>query len=202
MRMLLMGPPGSGKGTQAARLAAALGVPAISTGDIFRANIAAGTALGREVKHYTNAGGCVPDEVTNKMVRARLQDRDSAQGWLLDGYPRTLAQLRALDEMAVSTGHTLEAVVALEVDEEELIRRLAQRALDEERADDSEEVIRHRQMLYREETAPLLAEYAGRSLLITVDGAGAEDDVTRRISDTLSRLIAAQASGRQAHRRG
>jgi len=189
MRMLLMGPPGSGKGTQAARMAAALGVPAISTGDIFRANIRAGTPLGREVKHYTNAGGYVPDEVTNRMVRARLQDRDAAEGWLLDGYPRTLAQLRALDEMAVSTGHSLEAVVALEVDEEELIRRLAQRAIDEERVDDTEEVIRHRQMLYREETAPLLEEYAARSLLVTVDGAGAEGDVTERISDTLLRFI-------------
>jgi len=189
MRMLLMGPPGSGKGTQAARLAASLGVPAISTGDIFRANIAAGTALGREVKNSTNAGGYVPDEVTNRMVRARLQERDAAQGWLLDGYPRTLAQLRALDQMAVSTGRTLEAVVALEVDEEELIRRLAQRAIVEDRADDTEDVIRHRQMLYREETAPLLAEYAARSLLITVDGAGAEADVTQRISDSLPGLI-------------
>ena len=188
MRILLMGPPGSGKGTQAMHLAAALGVPAISTGDIFRANVAAGTALGHEVKHYTSSGGYVPDEVTNRMVRARLKERDAAQGWLLDGYPRTLAQLRALDEMAVSTGHTLEAVVALEVDQEELIRRLAKRAIDEEREDDTEEVIRHRQMLYREQTAPLLAEYAGRSILIPVDGAGSEGEVTRRISDSLCRL--------------
>ena len=183
-----MGPPGAGKGTQAARLAAALGVPAISTGDIFRANIAAGTALGLQVQHYTSAGGYVPDEVTNEMVRARLQERDASQGWLLDGYPRTSAQVRALDDMAVSSGHPLEAVVALEVDEDVLVRRLAQRAIDEDRADDTEEVIRHRQKLYREETAPLLAEYAARSLLIPVDGAGSEHDVTHLIMDALSQL--------------
>jgi adenylate kinase len=183
--MLLMGPPGSGKGTQAVRLAAALGVPAISTGDIFRANLAAGTHLGREAKRYMDAGEYVPDEVTNEMVRARLQDHDAARGWLLDGYPRTLAQVQALDDIAVLTGKGLDAVVALDVNEEELVRRLAQRAFDEGRADDTEEVIRHRQRVYQEQTAPLLAAYRERSLLNTVDGDGEVEDIARRILDTL-----------------
>jgi adenylate kinase len=185
MRMLLMGAPGSGKGTQAIRVAATLGVPAISTGDIFRASLAAGTPLGREVKRYINAGEYVPDEVTNNIVRERLQESDATRGWLLDGYPRTLAQVRELDDLAVATGHGLDAVVALEVDEEELIRRLTQRAVDEGRADDTEDVIRHRQLLYREQTAPLLAAYEERSLLNRVAGDGGVDDVTRRILDAL-----------------
>ena len=180
-----MGPPGSGKGTQATRLAAAFGVPAISSGDIFRANVAAETPLGRAAKQYMDAGAYVPDKVTNNMVRSRLQDHDAAQGWLLDGYPRTLAQVQELDDIAVSTGHGLDVVVALDVDEEELIRRLAQRAVDEDRVDDTVEVIRHRQLLFREQTAPLLAAYEERSLLRTVDGDGEVDDVTRRILDTL-----------------
>ena len=183
--MLLMGPPGSGKGTQAVRLAAALGVPAISTGDIFRANLAAGTHLGRAAKRYMDAGEYVPDEVTNEMVRAQLQDHDAARGWLLDGYPRTLAQVQALDDIAALTGKGLDAVVALDVNEEELVRRLAQRAFDEGRADDTEEVIRHRQRVYQEQTAPLLAAYRERSLLNTVDGDGEVEDIARRILDTL-----------------
>jgi adenylate kinase len=186
MRVLLMGAPGSGKGTQAVRLAASLGVPAISTGDIFRANIAAATPLGRQVERYTHAGTYVPDEITNALVRARLQDEDAAHGWLLDGYPRTLAQVHELDEIAASMGHELEAVLALDVEEGELIRRLAQRALDQGRVDDTEQVIRHRQSLYRQQTAPLLDAYRERGLLQTVNGDGGVDAVTGRIMDTLA----------------
>jgi adenylate kinase len=185
MRLLLIGPPGSGKGTQAVRVGEALGVPEISTGDIFRANVAAETPVGVEARKYMLAGEYVPDDVTNAMVRARLQEPDVAHGWLLDGYPRTVAQVHELDDIAGSTGHSLDVVLALEVDEEELIRRLRQRALDENRADDTEEVIRHRQLLYREQTAPVLAAYDERSLLSKVDGDGDVDDVTRRLLDTL-----------------
>jgi adenylate kinase len=186
MRMLIMGPPGSGKGTQAVRLAASLGVPAISTGDIFRTNIAAATPLGREAEKYTRAGKYVPDDITNRMVRARLRDNDAAEGWLLDGYPRTLAQVNELDEIAAEKGHELDVVIALEVEEGELVRRLAQRALDEGRVDDTEQVIRHRQLLFRQQTAPLMAAYDERGLLHTVDGDGDVDNVGQRILDALA----------------
>ena len=188
----MMGPPGSGKGTQAARIAAALSVPAISTGDIFRTNIAAETPLGRTAKQYLYAGEYVPDEVTNEMVRARLLEADAAHGWLLDGYPRTLAQVHELDAITASMSHAVEAVVALHVDEEELVRRLARRALDEGRVDDTEEVIRHRQALFRQETEPLLAAYDERRVLQAVDGDGEIDDVTGRILHTLAGIRSAQ----------
>src|SRR3954454_13009034 len=162
MRMLLMGPPGAGKGTQAARLAAALGVPAISTGEIFRANVEAQTPLGREAKRYLDAGRYVPDNVTNGLVRERLQDSDAERGWLLDGYPRTLAQLDALDDMSASAGQGLDAVVAFDVSHELLVGRLTERARTQGRDDDTEDVIRHRQLLYREQTCPLLAAYEER----------------------------------------
>jgi adenylate kinase len=193
MRILLMGPPGAGKGTQAARVAAALGIPAISTGDIFRTNVAEQAPLGREAQRYLDAGEYVPDRLTNDMVRDRLAQPDTQAGWLLDGYPRTLAQVEELDDIATSTGRPLDAVVALDVGEEELVRRLADRAVTENRSDDTEVVIRHRQALYREQTAPLLAEYDLRMLVSRVAGTGDVSDVTARILSALAMRAPSQS---------
>ena len=176
-----MGPPGAGKGTQAKYVAQHFGIPAISTGDIFRANVSRGTSLGKEAQRYMDAGEYVPDEVTNKMVRNRIDEPDAEPGFLLDGYPRTLAQVEELDGMIEFTGHRLDAVVVLTVDDEELIQRLLQRAAVEGRADDTEDVIRRRQELYAEQTAPLIEVYRARDILIEVDGLGEVDDVTQRI---------------------
>jgi adenylate kinase len=190
MKLILIGPPGAGKGTQAKRLAARLGIPAISTGDIFRANIAGGTPLGELAQSYTRAGKLVPDEVTNDMVRDRLAQPDVAPGFLLDGYPRNAAQVDALDAMLAdggAGGHTgLDAVVQLVVDTDELVARLLNRAHLEGRDDDTEDVIRHRQDVYAEETAPLVHIYAERGLLVEVDGMGDVDEVTSRMSDALA----------------
>ena len=180
-----MGPPGAGKGTQAKVVADHIGIPAISTGDIFRANVTNGTELGVEAKRYMDAGEYVPDEVTNKMVRNRIDEPDAEPGFLLDGYPRTLAQVEELDGMIKHTGHALDAVVVLTVDQDEVVDRLLLRAQTEGRADDTAEVIRRRQELYAEETAPLIEGYRGRGLLIEVDGLGEIDAVTQRIFDAL-----------------
>jgi adenylate kinase len=176
-----MGPPGAGKGTQARFVADHFGVPAISTGDIFRANVSQGTPLGVEAKRYMDAGEYVPDEVTNRMVRNRIDETDAAPGFLLDGYPRTLAQVEELDGMIEFTGHRLDAVVVLTVDAEELVQRLLHRALTDGRADDTEEVIRRRQEVYTEQTAPLIDVYRARGILVEVDGMGEVDEVTKRI---------------------
>lgn len=180
-----MGPPGAGKGTQAKFIADRFGIPAISTGDIFRANVSAGTPLGVEAKRYMDAGEYVPDEVTNLMVRNRIDEPDAEPGFLLDGYPRTLAQVEELDGMIRHTGHSLDAVVVLTVDQEEVVGRLLQRAQTEGRADDTAEVIRRRQEIYGEETAPLIDVYRDRGLLIEVDGLGEVSEVTQRILDAL-----------------
>ena len=180
-----MGPPGAGKGTQARFVADHFGVPAISTGDIFRANVAQGTPLGVEAQRYMDAGEYVPDEVTNQMVRNRIDEDDAAPGFLLDGYPRTLAQVTELDGMIGFTGHQLDAVVVLTVDPEELVQRLLQRAQTDGRADDTEDVIRRRQEVYTEQTEPLIEVYRERGILIEVDGMGEVDDVTARIFDAL-----------------
>jgi adenylate kinase len=185
VRVVLLGPPGAGKGTQAQIIAGKLGVPAISTGDIFRANVTEGTALGVEAKRYMDAGEYVPDEVTNKMVRNRIDEDDAAPGFLLDGYPRTLAQVTELDGMIAFTGHRLDAVVVLTVDPEELVQRLLQRAQTDGRADDTEDVIRRRQEIYTEQTEPLIEVYRERGILIEVDGMGEVADVTARIFDAL-----------------
>jgi len=179
--MLIMGPPGAGKGTQARMIAARHGIPAISTGDIFRANVAEHTALGELAQGYMRAGEYVPDEITNEMVRERLGRDDCRRGFLLDGYPRTLDQVGWLDKVLADSGRGLDAVVALAVDQEELVRRLVQRAETEQRADDTEEVIRRRQQVYADETAPLLAEYDARGLLVLVDGTGSVQQVSARI---------------------
>ncbi|HET6624830.1 MAG TPA: adenylate kinase [Nocardioidaceae bacterium] len=181
MRVILMGPPGAGKGTQAKRVAQRLSVPAISTGDIFRANVAEGTPLGVDAKRYLDAGDYVPDEITNGMVRDRLANEDAKPGFLLDGYPRTLAQVDELDAMLAGQGHALDAVVVLTVDPDELVSRLVHRAEVEGRTDDTEDVVRHRQELYQQETAPLLEVYAERGLLVEVDGMGEIEEVGDRV---------------------
>ena len=180
-----MGPPGAGKGTQAKFIADHFGIPAISTGDIFRANVSEGTPLGVEAKRYMDAGEYVPDKVTNLMVRNRIDERDAKPGFLLDGYPRTLAQVEELDGMIEFTGHRLDAAVVLTVDDEEIVQRLLQRAQVEGRADDTEEVIRRRQELYAQETEPLIGVYRTRGILLEVDGMGEVEDVTQRIFDVL-----------------
>jgi adenylate kinase len=188
MRLILMGPPGAGKGTQAKVVSGRLGVPAISTGDIFRANVSEGTPLGLEAKRYMDAGDYVPDEVTNGMVRDRLAQADASHGFLLDGYPRTVAQVDELDSMLADAGTSLDAVVVLTVNDEELVQRLLNRAETEGRSDDSEEVIRHRQDVYNQQTAPLLAVYADRGLLVEVDGMGGVDEVSDRIFAALDKV--------------
>ena len=180
-----MGPPGAGKGTQAKYVADHFGIPAISTGDIFRANVDRGTELGLEASRYMEAGEYVPDEITNRMVRNRIDEPDADPGFLLDGYPRTLAQVEELDGMIAFTGHSLDAVVVLTVDPEELVHRLFDRAQKEGRPDDTEEVIRRRQELYLEQTEPLIDVYRQREILIEIDGMGEVEDVTKRIFDAL-----------------
>jgi adenylate kinase len=185
MRLIIMGPPGAGKGTQAKFVAEHFGIPAISTGDIFRANVSRGTPLGLEAQRFMDAGEYVPDEVTNRMVRNRIDEEDAAPGFLLDGYPRTLAQVEELDGMIAFTGHSLDGVVVLTVDAEEIVQRLLQRAQVEGRPDDTEDVIRRRQELYAEQTEPLIGVYRDRGLLIEVDGMGEVAEVTARIFDAL-----------------
>ena len=180
-----MGPPGAGKGTQAKYVAEHFGIPAISTGDIFRANVTQGTELGVEAKKYMDAGEYVPDEITNQMVRNRIDEPDAEPGFLLDGYPRTLAQVEELDAMIANTGHRLDAVVVLTVDSEEVVQRLLQRAEKEGRADDTEEVIRRRQEIYLEETEPLIKVYKARGIVHEIDGMGEVEDVTKRIFEAL-----------------
>ncbi|NYI79366.1 adenylate kinase [Nocardioides panzhihuensis] len=185
MRLIIMGPPGAGKGTQAKFIAEHFGIPAISTGNILRANVDAGTPLGVEADSYMSKGEYVPDSVMNLMVRNRIDEPDAAKGFLLDGYPRTLAQVEELDGMIRFTGHALDAVVVLTVDKDEIVQRLLQRAELEGRSDDTEEVIRRRQEVYLEETAPLIEVYKGRGLVHEIDGMGDVDDVTKRIFDEL-----------------
>ncbi|GAB2886918.1 adenylate kinase [Nocardioides pacificus] len=188
MRLIIMGPPGAGKGTQAKIIAGRYGIPAISTGDIFRANVTEGTPLGVEAKRYMDAGDYVPDEVTNAMVHARLDEDDTKPGFLLDGYPRTVAQVEELDGMLGAAGVDLDAVLVLTVDDEHLVQRLLQRAQVEGRTDDTEDVVRHRQAIYQEQTEPLIEVYEKRGLLVRVDGIGEVDEVTGRIFAALDSL--------------
>jgi adenylate kinase len=183
-RLIIMGPPGAGKGTQAVALAARIGAAHISTGDIFRANVKEQTELGRTAQRYMDAGEYVPDEVTNEMVRERIS-RDDADSFILDGYPRTVTQVQTLDAMLDELSRPLDAVLALVVDSEELIARLLKRAETSGRADDTEEVIRHRQEVDTAETTPLLKIYDERGLLREVDGMGDVDEVARRIDSAL-----------------
>ncbi|MHB1472054.1 MAG: adenylate kinase [Dermatophilaceae bacterium] len=187
-RLVIFGAPGAGKGTQATRIAASLGIPAISTGDIFRYNIKNETALGLQVKEILASGAYVPDEVTNAIVRDRLDQPDAVAGFLLDGYPRTKAQVTELDDMLTAAGTSLDAVLELTVDTDEVVQRLLRRAEIDGRADDTEDVIRRRLKVYNEETAPLAALYRERGLLQQVDGMGEMDEVTERLRAVLATL--------------
>ena len=181
MRIVLLGPPGAGKGTQAIQLAEKLGVPQISTGDLFRHNISTGTELGLEAKRYLDAGDLVPATLTNALVDDRLDDEDVADGFILDGFPRSVEQASALGEMLAKRGQKLDAVVEFRVPEDELVQRLKGRG----RADDTEDVIRNRMKVYQDETAPLLDFYSAD--LKTVDAVGAVDEVFARALRALGR---------------
>ncbi|MBF4565809.1 adenylate kinase [Plantibacter sp. VKM Ac-2876] len=185
-RLLIVGPPGSGKGTQAAFLAERFDIPAISTGDIFRANIKEGTALGKQVQAIVSKGGYVPDSLTNEIVRDRLHQPDAVEGFLLDGYPRTTDQVVALDALLAESDASLDAVVQLQADTEEVVARLLKRAAEQGRTDDTEDVIRHRLELYAHETAPLIEVFTARGLVVAVDGLGEVDEVTARIDAALA----------------
>lgn len=179
MRLVLVGPPGAGKGTQAGVIAERIGIPHISTGDIFRANVGQGTPLGLQAKEYMDAGQLVPDDVTNAMVADRLTQPDVAAGFLLDGYPRNLGQADVLAATLGEAATPLDVVVEIVVDTEHVVQRLLARG--QGRADDNEDVIRHRLKVYASETEPLVGYYRERGLLRTVDGVGSVDEVTARI---------------------
>lgn len=185
MRLLIMGPPGVGKGTQAVGIAAHYDVPAISTGDIFRANVKDRTPLGVEVSRIMASGGYVPDEITNAIVADRLTHDDAGNGWLLDGYPRTEGQVLALDKVLERTGKSLDAVISLVADTDVLVERLLKRAEVEGREDDNAETIRARMAIYTEATDPLLATYRDGDLLVEVDGIGTIEEVSGRITSAL-----------------
>jgi adenylate kinase len=185
-RLLIVGPPGAGKGTQSVRLVNAFGIPAIATGDIFRANIKNQTDLGKQVSAIINAGDYVPDSLTNDLVASRLGEQDCETGFLLDGYPRTVEQLHFLDELLAAEGTALDAVIQLVADEDEIVGRLLKRAHEEGRTDDTPETIRYRQSLYQRETAPLIAIYKERGLVIQVDALGEVGDVGDRIKEALT----------------
>jgi adenylate kinase len=185
IRLLLIGPPGAGKGTQAALLAKRYSIPAISTGDIFRENVANETPLGIEAKGFMDRGEYVPDSLTNALVRDRLSQSDAAAGFLLDGYPRTIDQVHELDDVLHENGTKLDVVVQLTADSDELVTRLSLRASQQGRTDDTPDVIRKRQDVYEEQTAPLIDVYAARGLVAMVDGLGAVDEVTARIAEVL-----------------
>ncbi|WP_433564567.1 adenylate kinase [Nocardia sp. CA-151230] len=181
MRLVLLGPPGAGKGTQAELLSEKLGVPHISTGNLFRTNIAEQTPLGREAQQYLDAGNLVPSDVTNRMVEARIAEPDAVNGFILDGYPRTVDQAEALEKMLKEAGKELDAVISFVVDEDVVVERMLARG----RGDDTEEVIRNRMRVYREETEPLLEHYDGQ--VVSVEGIGEVAEVNERTLKALGR---------------
>ena len=185
-RLLLIGAPGAGKGTQAVKLAETFAIPAISTGDIFRENVKNETELGKLAKSFMDRGEYVPDSLTNALVRDRLDWDDAKAGFLLDGYPRTADQVEELDSILNDKGESLNAVVLITADTDEVVRRLLGRAAEQGRADDTEDVIRRRLEVYAEQTAPLIDVYSKRNLVIEVDGLGAVDEVTSRIVEALA----------------
>ncbi|WP_026541961.1 adenylate kinase [Paenarthrobacter nicotinovorans] len=177
-RLIIMGPPGSGKGTQAEHIARHFGIPAISTGDLFREHVRRKTGLGAEASGYMDQGEFVPDHVTTAMLRQRLDDGDVDAGFLLDGYPRNVLQIGALDEILAAQGRGLEVVLALAAPDEELVARMLRRAQEQGRADDTESVIQRRLELYRDETHPVLTAYSQRGILVNVEGAGDRETIT------------------------
>ena len=185
-RLLLIGPPGAGKGTQAARLAEAYLIPAISTGDIFRSNVKNETELGKKAKAYMDAGDNVPDSLTNDLIRHRLAEPDAQAGFLLDGYPRTEDQVRELDDFLEGHGAALDLVIELVADPDVVVARLRKRASEQGRSDDDETVVRHRLDVYRQQTEPLIDVYDARRVLVRVDALGSIDDVTARIVRALA----------------
>ena len=192
MRIVLLGPPGAGKGTQAQIIASRLDVPAISTGDIFRANVSGQTELGTKAKAYMDAGDLVPDEITVAMVKDRLAEADAVGGFLLDGFPRTIAQGEQLRESLADLGHKLDRVLELVVKEDELVRRLSGRRMlvdgkEVQRDDDKPETVRHRLDVHRQQTAPLSQFYEAEGLLVTIDAVGSVDEVSERAMKALGR---------------
>jgi adenylate kinase len=181
LRLVVLGPPGAGKGTQAVKLAEQFACADVATGDIFRANVAEGTELGRAAQEYMDRGDLVPDEVVIAMVMDRLADGDCQAGFVLDGFPRTVNQAEALDRRLAEQGTPLEAALSFDVTEDELLRRLAGRAAAQHRADDAEQTIRHRLEVFADKTRPLIDYYRHRRLLTMVDGVGRVEEVTGRI---------------------
>lgn len=184
-RLLIVGPQGSGKGTQGVLIAEAFGIPAVSTGDVFRAAVAAGTPLGQQVKAIIEAGDLVSDELTSAVVRDRLSQPDAANGFLLDGYPRNIAQVMHLDEFLEGRGEALDAIIELDVPRDESIARISLRAAEQGRTDDTEEVIANRLAIYERETAPILGVYRERGIVDRIDGIGSLDEITGRIISAL-----------------
>lgn len=180
-RLLIVGPQGSGKGTQGVRIAETFGIPVVSTGDIFRANIKGGTELGQKVTAILDRGDLVPDELTGEIVRDRLAQDDAARGFLLDGYPRNAAQVGHLEEFLAGRGESLDAVILLDVPREESISRLSLRAVEQGRSDDTEEAIAHRLDIYERETAPIIDVYSEKGIVDRIDGVGSLDEITERI---------------------
>jgi adenylate kinase len=188
MRLVIMGPPGAGKGTQAGLIAEHYNIPAIPTGDIFRAMKTADTPLADQLRAIMDSGGYVNDELTNAIVATRLSEADCENGFLMDGYPRTVAQVGALDKELASNGRQLDGVISLVADVEEIVARLLKRAQIEGRSDDNEDTIRVRLQVYAEQTAPLLEIYRARGILVEVDGIGPIDEVSERVFDALDKL--------------
>ena len=186
MRLVLLGPPGSGKGTQATRLKEHLGIAHISTGDLLRAEVAAGTELGKQAKAVMDAGNLVSDDILLGMLESRLGQPDVAKGFILDGYPRNVAQANALDVLLAKIGQPLDAVVQLDVDSERLVQRIAGRAAEQGRADDNPESVRQRLKVYTDQTAPVIDFYRQQGELTVVDGVGSLDEVFTRITEALA----------------
>ena len=188
MRLVLLGPPGAGKGTQAAHISARQGIPALSTGQLFDRHINAGTPLGRQAERYVRAGELVPDDIVLGVIRERLSRPDCSVGFVLDGFPRTVPQAAALDRLLAQSGTPLDAVINLDVDESEVLERIRRRSKLEAGLDDAEETARLRLKGFAEEPAPLRHYYAGRGLLRTVNGSGRPEEVSARIETVLADL--------------